>query len=162
MVAKLQQALDLFAKWVAWLIFAMTLITVSVVFLRYVLRSPSILQQELVAYMHAFLFMMGLTYTLKSNEHVRVDVFFNRFSEKRKALINLLGHLLLLIPVAATLAMGSLDYVADSWRVLEKSDEVRGIPAVFLLKTVIPVAFFLLIVQALLEIQNQLSTLRKQ
>ena len=156
----MQKLLDLIGRSVSWLLFAMAGLTVAVVVMRYALRLGTIFPQELVAYMHALVFMFGLSYTLRHDAHVRVDLLYSRLGEKRQAQINFLGHLIFLIPVASIIGIGSLDYVFDSWRILERSDEVRGIPAVYLLKTIIPVSALLLILQSLLDLRRYVDTIR--
>ena len=157
----MQKSLDLIGQCVSWLVFAMAGLTVVVVVMRYLFGLGTVFPQELVAYMHALVVMFGLSYTLKHDAHVRVDLLYSRLDEKNRARVNLLGHLFFLIPVACTIGIGSLDYVLDSWRILERSAEVRGIPAVYLLKTVIPVSALLLILQSLLDLRRYIEKIRR-
>jgi TRAP-type mannitol/chloroaromatic compound transport system permease small subunit len=106
---------------------------------RYVFGVGSILAQEAIVYMHAGLFMLAAAWTLSRNGHVRVDIFYREAPARARAWIDLAGSIVLLLPVAALLLWVSLPYVADAWAVLERSRETSGIPAVFLLKTLIPV-----------------------
>ena len=156
----MDKSLEFLGRCVSWLVFAMAGLTVLVVIMRYVFGLGTVFPQELVAYMHALVFMFGLSYTLKHDAHVRVDLLYSRLDVKKRALVNLLGHLVFLIPVACTIGIGSLDYVIDSWRILESSAEVRGIPAVYLLKTVIPVSALLLVLQSLLDLRRYFKTIR--
>lgn len=156
----MQKPLDFLGQCVSWLVFAMAGLTVVVVVMRYLFGLGTVFPQELVAYMHALVVMFGLSYTLKHDAHVRVDLLYSRLDKKNRARVNLLGHLIFLIPVAGTIGIGSLDYVLDSWRILESSAEVRGIPAVYLLKTVIPVSALLLILQSLLDLRRYLEEIR--
>ena len=103
-------------------------------------------------YMHAVVFMLGIPYALKHDVHVRVDVFAERLGKRGRAWVDVLGHLLFLVPVCVTILVFSLPYVASSWRVLEGSSEVGGIPGVFLLKTLIPLSAALLLLQGLAEV----------
>ena len=103
-------------------------------------------------YMHAVVFMLGIPYALKHDSHVRVDVFAERLGKRGRAWVDVLGHLLFLVPVCVTILVFSLPYVASSWRVLEGSSEVGGIPGVFLLKTLIPLSAALLLLQGLAEV----------
>ena len=82
--------------------------------------------------------MLAAAWTLREDGHVRVDIFYADAPPRRKALVDLLGALLLLLPFALVLAWLSLPYVARSWAILERSRETSGLPAVFLLKTLIP------------------------
>ena len=156
----MEKSLEFLGRCVSWLVFAMAGFTVVVVIMRYVFEVGTVFPQELVAYMHALVFMFGLSYTLKHDAHVRVDLLYSRLDDKKRALVNLLGHLVFLIPVACTIGIGSLDYVLDSWKILERSAEVRGIPAVYLLKTVIPVSALLLVLQSLLDIRGYFNEIR--
>ncbi len=156
----MQQTLELIGRWVSWLVFVMAGLTVVVVLMRYVFGLGTVFPQELVAYMHALVIMFGLSYTLKHDAHVRVDLLYSRLDNKSQARINLLGHVVFLIPVACTIGIGSLDYVFDSWRIFERSAEVRGIPAVYLLKTVIPVSALLLVLQSLLDLKEYIKEIR--
>lgn len=156
----MQKSLDFLGRSVSWLVFAMAGLTFVVVVMRYLFGLGTVFPQELVAYMHALVFMFGLSYTLRHDAHVRVDLLYSRLDEKNRARINLLGHLIFLIPVACTIGIGSLDYVLDSWKILERSAEVRGLPAVYLLKTIIPVSALLLVLQSLLDLRSYVKELR--
>ncbi|WP_129141050.1 TRAP transporter small permease subunit [Modicisalibacter coralii] len=139
-------------KALAWLVMAMMLIQFLVVVLRYVFNFNSIPVQESVMYMHAVLFMLAASFTLKHDGHVRVDIFYRNFSPRKQAWIDLLGTLLLLIPFMSFVILTSLGYVGKSWSILEGSPDTGGIPAVFLLKTLIPLFAGLMIVQGIAEI----------
>ncbi|MEE8300836.1 MAG: TRAP transporter small permease subunit [Candidatus Tectomicrobia bacterium] len=147
---------------VAWLTAAMVVVTVVVVGLRYGLATSSIFLQESVMYMHGAVLMLGISYALKENRHVRVDIFYARMSERRQALVDVTGHLLFLLPVSLLIFWTSLPYVANAWRVLEGSSEVGGVPAVFLLKTLIPIMALLLGLQGLNEIVRGVQRLRQR
>lgn len=150
-------------KCVAWLVLLMAIVTVVVVTRRYLFQvGGEIYLQESVIYMHSLVFMFGLSYAMKHDGHVRVDLFYSRFGIRRKALVDIAGHLLFLVPTCIVIAFFSFDYVAASWRVFEGSREVGGIPGIYLLKTVIPVTAFLLLLQSLLEISRRIGTLRKK
>jgi len=130
----------------------MALITFAIVLFRYGFNLGAIAVQESVLYLHAIAFMLGIPYALNSDEHVRVDVIYSRLSPRARGRVNLLGHCVFLLPVAATMLWLSLPYAGASWRILEGSSEVGGIPGVFLLKTLIPVTSALLLAQGLVGI----------
>lgn len=140
----------------------MVLVTLGVVILRYAFGQGSILAQESVMYMHALTFMLGIPYALKEDAHVRVDLLYSRLGRRGRALVNLTGHLLALIPVAIIMILYSRNYVANAWRVSEGSAEVGGIPGIFLLKTLIPVCASLLLLQSVAEIGRCVITLRSR
>lgn len=138
---------------IAWLSFAMMLITCTVVTLRYLVQSGNlILFQETVIYLHATAFMLGAAWTLKRNGHVRVDVIYRKLGPRSRAWIDSLGTLLFLLPIAVFLLLVSLEYVDRSWSIRETSAEPGGIPAVFLLKSLIPLMALLMIVQGIAEL----------
>lgn len=143
----------------AWLALLLVLVTFAVVVLRYLFETGSIAMQESILYLHASLFLLGAAYTLHRDAHVRVDIFYRDFSPRRKALVDLLGALLLLLPVCGFLLWASLGYVASAWSLREASPETGGLPFVYLLKTLIPVAAGLLIVQGLSQALDSLYTL---
>jgi TRAP-type mannitol/chloroaromatic compound transport system permease small subunit len=132
---------------VMWLALAVVLLQFAVVVLRYAFGIGSIWLSESVIYAHAALFMLAAAWTLQANGHVRVDVFYADASPRAKALVDLLGALLLLLPFMVVIAWFGLPYVARSWTILERSREASGLPLVYLLKTLIP-AFALLMALA--------------
>ncbi|MBA1148644.1 TRAP transporter small permease subunit [Ectothiorhodospiraceae bacterium WFHF3C12] len=121
----------------AWLTLAMVVVTFTVVVLRYGFNMGWIAMQESVMYMHAFVFMACAGYTLRHNGHVRVDVFYNKMTDRGRAFVNLFGSLFLLMPMFGYILWGSWDYVASSWALMEGSVEVGGLPYVYVLKTAI-------------------------
>ncbi len=143
----------------AWLALGLVMMTFAVVMLRYLFQLGWIAMQESILYLHAALFLLGAAYTLKRDGHVRVDIFYRGFTAKRKALIDLLGSLLLLLPVCSFLLWVSWDYVTTAWSIYEGSQEAGGLPYVYLLKTLIPVAVMLLILQGISQALSSLSIL---
>lgn len=121
----------------AWLALAMVLVQFTVVVMRYVFGVGSIMMQEAIIYMHGVLFMMAAADTLLQDEHVRVDIFYATASAERQALVNMLGCAFLVLPFCILSVSVSIDYVAISWSVREGSRETSGIPAIYLLKSVI-------------------------
>ncbi|WP_372425858.1 TRAP transporter small permease subunit [Salinarimonas chemoclinalis] len=123
---------------VGMLVLAMVLLQFTVVLLRYLFGFSHMMLQEGVLYMHAVLFMLAAGYTLLIDGHVRVDVFYGRLRPRGKAWVDLLGGLVLLMPPLVVLAYYSWPSVRNSWAVLEGAISVGGIPASFLLKTLVP------------------------
>ncbi len=125
----------------------MVLITFLIVVLRYGVGVGWIAMQESVMYLHAAVFMIGMAYTLAEDGHVRVDVFYRKMSTRKKCWVDAMGTVFLLQPVCVFIVAYSLPYVAESWRLLESSQEAGGLPLVFLLKTLIPLGASLLFLQ---------------
>ena len=146
MIRKLEAIADFTGRLVAWATLLMVLVTFAVVVLRYAFNTGWIAMQESITYLHAAVFMLGAAYTLKHDGHVRVDIFYQKFSAKGRAWVNLLGTVLLLYPLMIFIIWISWDYVSESWKVVEGSREAGGLPGVFLLKTLLllmPVAVML-------------------
>ena len=143
---------DVFGKVAAWCSVLMVVVTFYIVVSRYVFNTGSIAIQESIIYLNALLFLLTAAFTLKHDGHVRVDIFYGPASHRYKAWANLLGGLLLLLPVSGFILWVSWDYVAAAWRIHETSPEAGGIPYVYLLKSLIVAMAVLLIVQGIAEI----------
>jgi TRAP-type mannitol/chloroaromatic compound transport system permease small subunit len=136
---------------VTWCLVAMVLVQVTLVLARYVLGLGSIWLTEAIVYAHATLFMTAAAWTLQRGGHVRVDIFYAGASTRTRAIVDLAGALVLLLPFVGVLAWFSLPYVARSWAILERSREASGLPLVFLLKTLIPLFALLLGLQGIAQ-----------
>jgi len=162
MYDKTLAAAEAFIDWsgrtVSWLSLFLVLVTFIVVVLRYIFDSGSIALQETTTYLHATIFLVGMAYTLQQDAHVRVDIFYTRFSKQTKAWIDLFGALFLLLPFMLFISWISWQYIADSWSVLEGSREAGGLPGVFILKSLILVMTFLLSLQALTQVARNIQT----
>jgi TRAP-type mannitol/chloroaromatic compound transport system permease small subunit len=134
---------------VAWCLLGMVIVQVVIVLMRYVLGLGSIWLQETVIYAHASLFMLAAAWTLQQGGHVRVDIFYTGAPTRQKALVDLLGAMMLLLPFTIVLLWASTAYVGRSWAIFEHSRETSGLPLVFLLKTLIPLFAILLGLQGI-------------
>lgn len=130
-----------------WLALAMVLLQFAIVVARYVFGTTSIFWNEGVLYLHAGLFMLGAGYALLVDGHVRVDIFHARLSPRGKAMVDVFGHLLLLAPSLLMLLWWSWPMVRRAWAIREGAISVGGIPASFLLKTLVPAFCVLLLIQ---------------
>jgi TRAP-type mannitol/chloroaromatic compound transport system permease small subunit len=110
-------------------------------------------------YGHAALFMLAAAWTLQVGGHVRVDIFYADASPRTKALVDLVGALVFLLPFALVLALLSVPYVARSWEIFERSRESSGLPFVYLLKTLIPLFAVLLALQGIAQAIRAARTL---
>lgn len=127
----------------------MVLIQFVIVLFRYVFGLSSVAMNESVLYLHSTLFMLGAGYTLLMDGHVRVDIFYAKASPLRRSAIDIFGHLMLLIPSMLVLAYWSWPSVVNSWKIFEGPISVGGIPASFLLKSLIPAFCGLLVIQSI-------------
>jgi len=158
-VSLIDQLTELLGRIIAWLTLVMVCVMFSIVVLRYGFNLGWIAMQESVLYLHGFIFMLGAGYTLKADGHVRVDIFYHKFSPKKKALVDLLGSVFLLIPVTLFIFFISFDYVSNSWQILEKSSEAGGLPFVYISKSLLLVLAVTLLLQGLAEIGRKLLVL---
>ena len=145
-IDRLNAAIGRTAAWACLFVVAVQFI---VVVMRYAFGAGSIWLSESIVYAHAALFMLAAAWTLRENGHVRVDVFYADASLRRKALIDLLGSVLLLLPFMLLLLFFAIPYVARSWAILERSQESSGLPLVFALKTLIPLFALLMVLQGI-------------
>ncbi len=128
---------DVIGRAVSWLALFMVLVQFALVILRYVFGIGSIFVQESLLYAHGTMLMLAAGYTLATDGHVRVDIFYREATPRRKAATDLIGALVLLLPFCGLVAVTAWPYVLESWLTLEGSRETSGIPALFLLKSVI-------------------------
>ena len=152
MINVIDKFTDLLGKIISWLTVVMLLNVLIVVVARYFLGFGSIALQESVTYLHCAVFMLGLSYTLKHDGHVRVDILYRNYSNKNKAMVNFLGGLFFLVPLTILLFVTSWDYVLASWSIRETSAENNGLPFVYLLKSLMLVMPLTLLIQGLVEI----------
>jgi len=150
---------DFLCRLVSWFTLFMVLLTVLIVVLRYGFNLGWIAMQESVMYLHGMVFLLGAAHTLRVNGHVRVDIFYRRFSPKNQAKVDLFGSLLLLMPVNIFIFMVSFDYVMRAWRVMETSQEAGGIPGVFLLKSLILLFSLTMLLQGVAEVCRNVAKL---
>ncbi|MBK6741230.1 MAG: TRAP transporter small permease subunit [Haliea sp.] len=143
---------DLCGRLLSWLVLFMAVLTTCVVVLRYGFDIGSIATQETVTYMHGCVFLLGAAYALKKGAHVRVDIFYRYFSARTRAWVDSLGGIVFLLPLCAFILASSWGYVSESWGMRESSAEPGGIPAVYLLKTLIPLMAINLALQGMAEI----------
>lgn len=142
---------ELSGRLLAWLALAMGLLTALIVVMRYGFSVNSIFLQELVTYMHASLFLLGGAYALKSQAHVRVDIFYRSFGPRGQAWVNSLGGIVFLMPVCLFIVGASWNYVTEAWIIRETSSEPGGIPGVYLLKSLIPLMAINMLLQGTAE-----------
>ena len=127
----------LLGRAVAWLTLLMVLLTCAVVLLRYGFSIGATATQEVILYAHSLVFLGAAAWALQRDAHVRVDIFYRRMGNRGKALIDLLGSLLFLLPMCLFLAWNCWDYVAMSWQRQERSADAGGLPWVYLHKSFI-------------------------
>jgi len=145
---------------VSWLALFMVLVQFVVVLMRYVYGLGWIWMQESIIYMHAIVFLAAAGYTLVHDGHVRVDIFYGGMSERGKAIVDLIGGLIFLLPMCAMITWASWGFVSRAWGILEGSPEGdNGIPGVFILKSMILIYCMFVALQGLVMIARSVLTL---
>ncbi|MBZ8180199.1 TRAP transporter small permease subunit [Oscillatoria salina] len=156
---KIASIIDTINQWIGrlvyWLVLVMVLVGVWNVLGRYLgrwlgqnLTSNALI--EIQWYLFDLVFLLGAAYALKHDDHVRVDLFYKDWSPKRKALANLIGTLLFLIPFCLMVIYFSWEWTLNSWVIFEQSPDPGGLPR-YPIKSMIIISFVLLILQGISE-----------
>lgn len=145
---------------VSWLTVLMVFAGAAVVFIRYALHEGSVQLQEAIIYMHSMVFLCASAYALSVGTHVRVDFLYERLSARKRAWIDIIGAITLLIPFALSILLFSITYVLNSWSIWERSADLRGLPGVFIVKTLIWIFAGSLLLQAFVQIGRSIRVLK--
>tara|TARA_Y100000768_G_scaffold383443_1_gene365628 strand:+ start:3508 stop:4044 length:537 start_codon:yes stop_codon:yes gene_type:complete len=139
--------------------FSMVIVVFTVVVLRYGFNIGFIWMQEVYVWLHSFVFMLGAGFTYLANEHVRIDVFYRDASKKYRAIVDLLGNVILLLPFIYIIWKYSYPFVYRSFLMNEVSREAGGMPALFILKSAILWFCLVLFLQVISNICKSLIAL---
>jgi len=152
MLLRLEKIFDRFSDVMGWVAGVLNLLMLVNVFydsiMRYFFNTGSIALQEMEWHLFSMVFLFGIAYALKEDGHVRVDVLYDRFSPRRKALVNIGGAILFLLPLSILIIEGSVWYVHEAYASGEVSGDPGGLPYRWLIKLVIPASFVFLVVSA--------------
>ena len=143
---------------VIWLVLAATLISAGNAIIRYTLGESSNAWLEIQWYLFGAMFLLGAGYTLKHNGHVRIDIFYNRFSPRGQAWIDLVGGLLFLLPMALLLAWLAWPMFHEAWITQEMSPDAGGLLR-WPVKLLLPLGFGLLALQGVAEVIKRVGVL---
>jgi TRAP-type mannitol/chloroaromatic compound transport system permease small subunit len=153
MLSRFVRTVDAVNDWigraVAWLTLGCVLTCFAVVVLRYAFDMGFPWLQELYVWQHATVFMAGAGYTMLHRGHVNVDVVYGRLSARGKAWVDILGTVVFLFPWLAIIAVTSAPFVMSSWQIREGSSTANGMPAIYLIKSLLWVFCALLLLQGL-------------
>jgi TRAP-type mannitol/chloroaromatic compound transport system permease small subunit len=142
--------IDAVGRITAWFSFALALVMGTNVLLRYGFAKGSVWAQELEWHLMVPICLFGMSYALRHGEHVRVDVLFASFAPRTKLFVEFVSALLLMAFCAIVVWL-SLHYVMQSWNIAEGSANPGGVPARYILKSLIPIGFSLMFLQALAQ-----------
>jgi len=149
-------------KLFSWSSFILILIICFDVLMRYAFGRSIIWVVELEMYFFAFSFILTGAYAFKHDKHVRVDLFYTKWSKKKKAWTDLLGNILLLFPWCIVSIIVCLRYAMTSFKLGESSAQAGGLPALYILKFSIVLGFSLLLLQSFVEICKSIQIIRQK
>ncbi|MEM6642458.1 MAG: TRAP transporter small permease subunit [Bacteroidota bacterium] len=158
----LDQIVSTVGKIISWSSFIMVIVIVVDVTLRYIFSWTSAASFELEWHLFAAIFLLGAAWTLQEDKHVRVDVFYHSYSERKKAWVNLLGTFILLLPFCGVGFWKSLPFVYSSFQLSETSPQPGGLPARFIIKSAIPLGFLLLAMQGVSVMVKCIKTIKNE
>ena len=151
---------DNIANGLLYILIALILLVFSTVFFRYVFNMSYIIIQEIIMYLHALIFMFGISYALKENSHVKIDVLYNSLNKRTQSVISIAGLVSFILPTALFIIYISIDMVTQSWMILEGSSEAGGLDLVFILKSLIPISGILIFLQGISELIKHIRVTR--
>lgn len=147
------RAVSAINRWVgqvlSWLSLAVVLVCFAVVVQRYFLHTTQLWMQDLYVWLSGAMFTGVAGFALLRDDHVRVDIFYRPWPVRRKAIADLIGVVLFLVPYVVVVGLYGFPFVARSWRLYEGSANVGGMPGLFVLKTFILVFCLLVGLQGL-------------
>lgn len=133
-------------KAVSWANLLLIVVALLQVLLRYGFNHGLVILEELEWHLYSFAYMIGLSYAVVTDSHVRVDVLQSKFSIKAREWIELLGHLFLLLPFILVLIYYGVEFTHSSFILNEHSNAPLGLPFRWIIKAVIPISFILLLI----------------
>ncbi len=161
---------------VSWLVLLLVILTLIIAIPRYLLSNEWFLGLNLFAldweairsfyghsvnslsdgaqYLHAIIFMVGVSYALKTGDHVRIDILYRNMQPRTRAWVNIIGYLILFYPVFIFLFVMCWQYVSNAWAIMESSSRPGGLPILYILKT------FLLVMPVMMLLQGTALLLR--
>ncbi len=156
--------LESLIRWIGYIaataLAALILLVVYDALMRYLFQSGSIALQELEWHLFDVVIMLGIAYTLQRASHVRVDIFYDNFSDRMRHLVNIVGALFFILPFSLLIVYVGFDFVLISFEQMEASSDPGGLPYRFIVKSLMPLSFALLIVQTLSELYKELKLLK--
>ena len=151
---------DNIANGLLYILTVLIVLVFSTVFFRYVFNMSYIIIQEIIMYLHALIFMFGISYALKENSHVKIDVLYNSLNKRTQRVISIAGLVSFILPTALFVIYISIDMVTQSWVIFEGSSEAGGLNLVFILKSLIPISGVLVFLQGISELIKHIRVSR--
>jgi len=156
--------IDTITKYVAYLtafiLAALVMLVVYDATSRYLFSAGSTALQELEWHFFDVVILLSIAYTLRNNAHVRVDIFYEKFSQKTKVLINIVSFLFFVLPLSFLIIYIGIGFVELSFVQHEASSDPGGLKYRWIVKSLMPLAFVLLALQAFKELFSDIKTWR--
>lgn len=140
---------------------AIIVLIVGDVILRYALNTTKTWVIELEWHFFSLLFLFGMSYALQEDKHIRVDLFYEKYSPRQKMLVDTVGHVFFLIPWCIVVMVTSYKYTANSFYINEGSPNPNGLPYRYVIKFCVLLGFFLLMITGIAKIIDNIVSLRK-
>lgn len=147
-----EKIISLLGKLSSWSMGLLLVAIVSQVILRYAFDITNTALEDSLWYLFAMSLVLGMSYTMTEDGHVRVDFLYQKYSDKTKRIVDLVGIILFLLPLYIFLLIYSWDYAADSFVKAEKSPNPGGMPWLWFVKGLLPLSCFLLLIESLARI----------
>lgn len=158
-IDKINEQLGKAASWCSLLL---VLIVCIDVILRYFFKWSQVWIMEIELYLFAIIFLIGGAYAFQKDQHVRVDVFYSNMSEHNKAIVNLIGGIMFLIPWSLIMIYIGQRYFIKSWNISESSSQPGGLPALYIKKGLLVFAFLLLFLQGVSSVLKSILILQNR
>ena len=136
-------------RYLSVMVWAIAIVCAVVVVLRYVFLISFTWMQELYVWIHAIVFLTAASFAMLVNAHVRVDILYNKWSLKTRAIVEILGAIVFTLPWLVVLGFLTWPFVVDSWKIMEGSSQPNGMPGVYLFRTMLLVFCTLMTLQCL-------------
>lgn len=163
---KVEKRISTWNEWigraVSWLTAILVLVVGVDVVSRYFFNTTKNWVLELEWYLFSIIFLLGAGYALKHDKHVRVDLFYSNFNPRDKAWVNLLGTLFLLVPWCLFVVFSTWGYAYESFLIRETSPNPGGLPALYLIKAMVPIGALLLLLQGVAQLIQTILFLVKK
>ena len=157
----LGRLIDMVGKLLAGVLILMVLNVAYDVLMRYLFRASSVGMQELEWHLFSVIILYGVGVALKHEAHVRVDFLYDRMQPKTRAVINICGTVLFLMPISLLIFFGSFDFVADAYVSGEISEDPGGVTHRWIIKSMIPASFGFLVLCAVSYIIQNVNGMRR-
>lgn len=160
---KLEHLINKISGVTGWLAGWLCILMIGVVFIdvitRYFFHGGSIAMQELEWHLFAAVFLLGAAYVVREDANVRVDIIYARLQPRRKAIIDICGYVIFVIPMCTLILYSSWDFVSYSYQLQEVSSDPGGLPYRFAFKALLPIGYGLVLIQSLAEILHNIRLL---